>query len=79
VRRIKRHDSRVLFRYEKLNGYQVRYTRRVCAFFNSDEEEYCVLIPFMKDGFNANPGESGPASYCESESIRGKPNEFLCR
>ena len=26
-------------------------TRHVCAFFNSDEEEYRVLLPFIKDGF----------------------------
>ncbi len=25
--------------------------RHVCAFFNSDEEEYRVLLPFIKDGF----------------------------
>jgi hypothetical protein len=38
-----------------------RHTRHVCAFFNSNEEEYRVLIPFIKDGFNANSGESGPS------------------
>ena len=38
-----------------------RHTRHVCAFFNSDEEEYRVLIPFIKDGFNANYGESSPS------------------
>lgn len=26
-------------------------TRHVCAFFNSDDEEYRVLLPFMRDGF----------------------------
>jgi hypothetical protein len=26
-------------------------SRHVCAFFNSDEEEYRVLLPFIKDGF----------------------------
>ena len=26
-------------------------TRHVCAFFNSDEEEYRILLPFIKDGF----------------------------
>src|SRR4051812_40326645 len=25
--------------------------RHVCAFFNSDDEEYSVLLPFIKDGF----------------------------
>jgi len=25
--------------------------RHVCAFFNSDDEEYRVLLPFIKDGF----------------------------
>jgi hypothetical protein len=26
-------------------------SRHVCAFFNSDDEEYRVLLPFIKDGF----------------------------
>lgn len=26
-------------------------TRHICAFFHSDEEEYRVLLPFIKDGF----------------------------
>src|SRR6202043_3852602 len=34
-----------------LAGSQLGETRHVCAFFNSDEEEYRVLLPFIKDGF----------------------------
>ncbi len=34
-----------------LAGSQLSETRHVCAFFNSDEEEYRVLLPFIKDGF----------------------------
>jgi MEDS: MEthanogen/methylotroph, DcmR Sensory domain len=34
-----------------LAGSQLAETRHVCAFFNSDEEEYRVLLPFIKDGF----------------------------
>ncbi len=34
-----------------LAGSQLGQTRHVCAFFNSDEEEYRVLLPFIKDGF----------------------------
>ena len=30
---------------------QLRETRHVCAFFNSDDEEYRVLLPFIKGGF----------------------------
>jgi hypothetical protein len=30
---------------------QLSETRHACAFFNSDEEEYRVLLPFIKDGF----------------------------
>jgi hypothetical protein len=26
---------------------------RVCAFFNSREEEFAVLLPFLKEGFDA--------------------------
>ena len=32
-------------------GSQLAESRHVCAFFNSDEEEYRVLLPFIKDGF----------------------------
>jgi hypothetical protein len=32
-------------------GSQLGETRHVCAFFNSDDEEYRVLLPFIKDGF----------------------------
>ena len=34
-----------------LAGSQLGQSRHVCAFFNSDEEEYRVLLPFIKDGF----------------------------
>jgi len=32
-------------------GSQLGETRHVCAFFNNEDEEYRVLLPFMKDGF----------------------------
>jgi hypothetical protein len=32
-------------------GSQLEDVRHVCAFFNSDEEEYRVLLPFIRDGF----------------------------
>ena len=32
-------------------GSHLDETRHVCAFFNSDDEEYRVLLPFIKDGF----------------------------
>jgi hypothetical protein len=35
-----------------LAGSQLGETRHVCAFFNSDEEEYRVLLPFIKAGFD---------------------------
>ena len=34
-------------------GAELAEMRHVCAFFNSDDEEYRVLIPFIKDGFDA--------------------------
>jgi MEDS: MEthanogen/methylotroph, DcmR Sensory domain len=34
-----------------LAGSRLGEVRHVCAFFNSDEEEYRVLLPFIKDGF----------------------------
>lgn len=46
-------------------GSQLGETRHVCAFFNSEEEEYRVLLPFIRDGFGrgdkavhvVNPGQ----------------------
>ncbi|HEU4455891.1 MAG TPA: MEDS domain-containing protein [Longimicrobium sp.] len=35
-----------------LAGSTLGDARHVCAFFGSDEEEYRVLLPFMKDGFD---------------------------
>ena len=32
-------------------GSQLGETRHVCAFFNSDDEAYRVLLPFIKAGF----------------------------
>ena len=32
-------------------GSQLGETRHVCAFFNGEDEEYRVLLPFIKDGF----------------------------
>src|SRR5712672_1290874 len=34
-----------------LAGSRLGEIRHVCAFFNSDDEEYRVLLPFIKDGF----------------------------
>ena len=36
-----------------LAGSQLRETRHVCAFFNNEEEEYRVLLPFIKDGLKS--------------------------
>src|SRR5512146_3028982 len=46
-------------------GSKLDETRHVCAFFNNDDEEYRVLLPFIKDGFErgdkavhvVNPGQ----------------------
>ncbi len=34
-------------------GSQLGEVRHVCAFFNSADEEYDVLLPFIKDGFES--------------------------
>src|SRR5690242_4152520 len=33
-------------------GAQLNETRHVCAFFNSNDEAYRVLLPFIKDGID---------------------------
>jgi DcmR-like sensory protein len=48
-------------------GSHLGEARHVCAFFHSEEEEYRVLLPFIKDGFECgdkaihviNPGQRG--------------------
>ena len=35
-----------------LAGSQLHEVRHVCAFFTTDDEEYRVLMPFIKDGFS---------------------------
>jgi MEDS: MEthanogen/methylotroph, DcmR Sensory domain len=48
-----------------LAGSQLTDVRHVCAFFHSDDDEYRVLMPFMKEGFDSgdkaihvvNPGQ----------------------
>jgi len=48
-----------------LAGSRLAETRHVCAFFNSDDEEYRVLLPFIEEGFECghkavhvvNPGQ----------------------
>lgn len=35
----------------RLAGAELDSTQHVCAFFNSKEEEYRVLLPFIKEGF----------------------------
>ena len=32
-------------------GCQLGDVRHICAFFNNDDEEYRVLLPFIKEGF----------------------------
>lgn len=31
-------------------GFQVDHARHVCAFFDSDDDQYRILLPFIKDG-----------------------------
>ena len=31
-------------------GSQLHDARHICAFFNNDEEEYRILLPFIKEG-----------------------------
>src|SRR5271165_1535350 len=41
-----------------LAGSQLNETRHVCAFFNNDEEEYRIRLPFIKDGLREYCGSS---------------------
>src|SRR6185369_15078634 len=57
-----RHTAPVLLRFQRARmkshvapipfaGRQLDSVRHVCAFFNSDDEEYRVMLPFIRDGF----------------------------
>ena len=37
----------------RLAGATLNRSRHVCAFFNSKDEEYRVLLPFIREGFEA--------------------------
>ena len=37
----------------RLGGHELRRSSHVCAFFSSADEEYDVLLPFIKDGLDA--------------------------
>ncbi|HYB93835.1 MAG TPA: MEDS domain-containing protein [Vicinamibacterales bacterium] len=39
-------------RHVTLAGKSLDRSRHVCAFFNSKDEEYRVLLPFIKEGFD---------------------------
>jgi hypothetical protein len=36
----------------RLAGRTISHTNHICAFFNSPEEQYKVLMPFFKDGYD---------------------------
>ena len=36
----------------RLAGRTISHTNHICAFFNSKDEQYKVLMPFFKDGFD---------------------------
>jgi hypothetical protein len=52
-----------------LAGSQLNRVRHVCAFLTSDDEEYRVMLPFMKDGLASggilqqNPFYTAPEEF----------------
>jgi hypothetical protein len=47
----KPHDSRGTDRPIQIGGMVLRAHLHICAFFGSHEDEYRMLLPFIKDGF----------------------------
>src|SRR5262249_24566013 len=45
-------DSGLASRSIRLGGATLRTHRHVCAFFHSADDQYRVLLPFIKDGFD---------------------------
>ena len=50
----------------RLAGSVLDRSRHVCAFFHSKEEEYRVLLPFIKEGFDQ--GDRAFPSFSTSSS-----------
>jgi hypothetical protein len=47
-------EDRVMRRNKPIHlaGEPLHHSGHVCAFFNSEDDEYSVLLPFIKDGFD---------------------------
>ena len=50
----KRWEEYIMKKVISFAGSQLGESRHVCAFFNSDDEEYRVLLPFIKDGLGCS-------------------------
>lgn len=55
-----------------LAGAELEPPRHVCAFFNSDEEEYRVLAPFIKTGLECGHGAVHIVDAGQSEDHRSR-------
>jgi hypothetical protein len=53
-------------------GSMLGEKRHICAFFHNPEEEYRVLLPFIKEGF-----ERGEKAFHQENSFFVPPDEFL--
>jgi hypothetical protein len=49
---LKEHNMITAARPIPFAGSELGKARHVCAFFNSDDEKYRVLLPFIKEGFD---------------------------
>ena len=59
----------------RLGGTDLAQARHICAFFNSAEENYRALMPFIKDGFDR--GEK--AFHIVDPALRGDHCDRLRR
>ena len=61
----------------RLGGSVLGPPRHICAFFNSHDDEYRVLLPFIKDGFEC--GEKAPFTPSSPSELTSTSSGWLRR
>ena len=51
-------------------GSMLGAQRHVCAFFHNPDEEYRVLLPFIKDGFEGGEKAGTPWPICNALHVK---------
>ena len=63
----------------RLAGSVLNRSRHVCAFFHSKEEEYDVLMPFIKEGFEKGDRAAHGGGRAAEPTPRARQAAFVQR